>query len=620
MFSHALAVLALLTVVSFARAETALPAYPPLDAKASAVLDRTFQRLESRSPTLGARDVYGFLLTAVAHDWRPEKWAEVIALGEELHDRDPRSPTYGNYRWYWREPKPNDRNAVEFSMGSAALTWVAYRDRLPENARPALEAALTLGAEGMLRHQVDVSYTNIFLMRLANCILIGESTGRPDLVAQARTWFDQWFAYTRANGVHEFSSPTYYGTDLADLGALANFSREPEIRAQAEAALRLLWTDIAANWFTPYEGIAGAHSRDYGFLCGHGYLDQFLLRAGWITPAVAAESHDAIDDLTFWRPPADLRMRFGAPRVVVQHWGSAPWERATHYVGRSFTLGTSGEGYGAQDRVFALTLGSGPREPIVSFSFDYRGDPYGRNKMGTADGHEKLTHLLPFVASVQRGPEALLAATYDPAHSKNPAGGKQPIPYREVAATLVLPATVELFDAGGRPLSSAKTVPVAGHGPIFLRAGDVAAALMFVDATDDDGQPAPIAVVRDGASVGAQRLTAQLASGAPRRPVSAAIWVRASENIDSDDAFSAFRTAFLDSARGAHCHRGKAFEVFVPGLAAPLRLVLQPEHAKRVALEGADPAADAGILSVDGKDVGAPVLALGKTEAPARRR
>lgn len=590
-------------------AAAAVPAYPPLDRKAAADLEHKLKRIEARAPTLGARDVYGLLLTAVAHDWRPEKWAEIVALGEELHDRDPQSPTYGNYRWYWREPKVNDRNAVEFAMSTAALTWVGYRDRLPADARQALEAALTLGAEGCVRQKVDVSYTNIFLMRLSNCILIGEALNRPELVAKGRAWFDEWFAYTRANGIHEFSSTTYYGTDLDDLGALANFSREPEVRAQAEAALRLIWTDIAANWFGPYEGIAGAHSRDYGFLIGHGYLDQALLRAGWITHAVASESHEAIDDLTFWPPPVELRARFAAPHVVVQRWGAESWERATHYVGRAFTLGTSGAGYGAQDRVFALTLAGGPREPIVSFSLDYRDDPYGQTRMGTADGHEKLTHLLPFVASVQRDSEALLVATYDPAHAKNPAGGKAPIEYKAVDATFVLPTAVQLFDATGRALASAKEVPLSERGLVFLRQGDVATALMFVDATDDRGMAAPVAVVRDGAAVGAQRLTAVLARGTPRRAVSIAIWVRAAEGIGSDAQFAAFRNAFVASAERARVRKGKDYDVMVAGAASPLRIVLQPQHAKRVAVEGADPAADAGILSVNGTDVGGPILA-----------
>jgi hypothetical protein len=595
--------LALLTCVSL---HASVPTYPALNTKELAAYDRTWKRLSNRDPNLGARDVFAFLLDGIAHDWRPDHWPAVLALGEELHDADPASATYGNYRWYWREPKPNDRNAVEFSMQSASLAWVAYHDRLPPELQPRFAAALALGAEGMLRQKVDVSYTNIFLMRIANCILIGENIARPDLVARGRAWFDEWLAYTRANGIHEFSSPTYYGTDLTDLGALAKFARDPDVRRKAEAALRLVWTDIAAHWFAPHQGIAGAHSRDYGFLIGHGYLDQALLRAGWIDAAVATESHATIDDLTFWAPPAEIRaLANELPRTVVQRWGEKPWERATHYVGRTFSLGSSGAGYGAQDKVLALTFSGGPKTPITSFSLDYRRDPYGQTKMGTADGHAKLTHLLPFVASVQRGPEVLLVASYDPAHSRNPAGGKAPIAYAGIGATFVLPKAVQLFDVHG-PVADTGTIPFDNGAPLFVRQGDTAAALVFVTTRADRGQPARIELVRDGDAAGAQRLTAVLAEATPVAPVAAVVWVRAAENITTDEAFALFCEQFLAAVKRTKHTTAAKIEVLVPGRTGELQIVADPLREQRLVLEGGDP--DAGILGVNGIDVGGPLL------------
>ncbi len=587
-----------------ASGQVAPPSYPPLDAKAIAGYDRTWERYQKREPNAGARDIYGFFLTVVAHNWRPEKWAAIVTLVEELHDRDPASPTYGNYRWYWREPKPNDRNALEFSMQCASLAWAAYRDRMPEDVRRALADAFALSAEGLVRHKVDVSYTNIFLMRIANSILIGETTGRPELVAQGRKWFDEWFAYTRANGVHEFSSPTYYGTDLTDLGALANYAQTPAVRAQAAAALRLLWTDIAANWFTPYEGIAGAHSRDYGFLTGHGYLDQQLMRAGWLKNT-SGESHPAIDDVTFWNPPAEIRAAIpAATRVVTQRFGTQPWERATHYVGKNFSLGSSGAGYGAQDKVLTLTLAGGPKLPLVNFALDYHRDPYGQQQLATADGHSKLTHLLPFISSVQRGPEALLIAAYNPATARNPIGGKAPIAYESVNANFILPAAAELWDANG-PLASGETVSLAADSPLYLRFQTTAAAIAFVVTRDDTGQPASLAVVRDGGKVGAARFTATLAPGAPRDRVLAAVWVRAVNDITSDAAFAKFRADFLRATESTKISlRADTLDLTVAGTSAPLHLSVDLAHEKRLATDGADPAQQSGILVVNGRDLG----------------
>jgi hypothetical protein len=591
-------------------AQPAPPDYPPLSAKAAAELDHAWARFQKRAPDSGSRDIYNFLLNAVAHNWRPEKWSAVIDLAEELHDRNPDSPTYGNYRWYWRDVHPNDRNAVEFCLQTAGLAWVLYRDRLPGDARAKLAAALALGSEGMLRHKVAASYTNIFLMRLANCILIGESTGRPDLVKSGRVWLDEWLAYTRANGIHEFSSPTYYAVDVEDLGALARYAQVPDVRTKAEAALRLFWTDIAANWFAPYQGIAGAHSRDYGFLTGHGDLDQQLFRAHWLAKDPGGEYHPALDDLTYWDPPADLRATVGdPPRSVAQQYGPQPWERATHYVGRNFSLGTAGESYGAQDKVLALTLAGGPQMPIVNFSLDYRGDPYGRKKIAEASGHKKLMHLVPFVASAQRGPEALLIAVYNPSSAVNPAGKGQPMDYTGVQATFVLPAPVELWDAHGPLATDATEQILADDSPLFLRYGGTAAMLHFVLASDDRGQPAKIMLVRDGLAVGAQRLTAVLADGTPRGRVTAAVWVRATEGVADDAAFAAFRRDCLEAiAHSAATIDGDRLDVAVPGLSAPLKLSLDLHKEQRLAVEGADPAMEPGILNVNGRDLGTPCL------------
>jgi hypothetical protein len=608
-------VFALISSATFTRAQSQSPSFPPLDAKTTAALDRTWRRHAARDPNTGARDLYEFLLTAVARGWHPEHWAELISLGEELHDRDPASPGYGNYRWYRREPKVNDRNAVEFSMQSASLTWRVYRDRLDEPARQQLAAALALGAEGMLRQKVDVSYTNIFLMRIANSILIGETLDRPDLVQRGRAWFDEWFAYTRANGIHEFNSPTYYGTDLTDLGALANYAQTAEVRDQATRALRLLWTDIAANWFEPYRGVAGAHSRDYGFLTGHGYLDQQLARAGWLDAKVVSEAHPAIDDVTFWQPPAELHESalHSVPRTIVQHWGPNAWERATHYVGRDFSLGSSGGGYGAQDKVLTLTLSGGPQMPLMNFSLEYRGDPYGQTKMGTADGHAKLTHLLPFITTVQRGTEALLVASYDPAKARNPAGGRAPIEYAHVWANFVVPTAATVFDAHGA-LAADATVPFAPRAPLFLRFGRTAAAIQFVAARDDSGHdPAP-ALVRDGSKVPAERFTAVLADGQPRQPIFALVWIRAAEGITTDEEFDGFRRAFLAAAEKTHFSNDKNLNVTVMGLAGPLRLVTDLEKERRLTADGGEPVPDDAVFTINGRDVAAALL--GSTTGP----
>ncbi len=570
-------------------------------------MDRAWVRMQQRAPTLGVRELYSFVLTAAERGWHPETLPQVLDLAASMQDTNPASPTYGNYRWYYRDPKPDDRNAVEFSMQTASLTWLLYRDRLVPEAREKLAAAMRLGIEGMLRHKVDVSYTNIFLMRIANCILIGESTDRPDILARGRQWFDEWLVYTRTHGIHEFDSPTYYGVDLTDLGAIAQHTRDPDLRDKATRALRLFWTDIAAHWFEPFQGIAGAYSRDYGFLTGHGDLDEHLERAGWMPVPAAPKTRPTLEDVTQWDPPANIKAeRETFPRDVRARWGAEAWEQSTIHIERNFALGSSGAGYGQQDKILALTLAGGPQQPIVNFSLDYRNDPYGQAKVVTSGGHLKLTHLVPFVTSIQRGGEALLYANFDP-HAKN-----SPKDIESVVSNLVLPDGVEFWTQQGL-LSAATGTDNIGNieldqGVLFFRFHDTVAAVRFVLATDEHDHAVAIALRRDGAAYHAARIAAVNALHAPDRPVATAIWIRAAE-ASNDEAFARFRRDFLRDSNGAKVSAaGDRQTIAVPGVAGELRLSFDIRKNARLAMAGGDPRLQTGILNINGRDAGGEIL------------
>ncbi len=563
-------------------------------------MDHEWRKMQERKPDDNSRETYAFILTAAARGWHPETLPAVIDLVEEMHERDPANKGYGNYRWYRKNEHPDDFNAVQFCMQTASLTWLLYRDQLVPDARTKLEAAIRLASEGVRNQVVKVDYTNIFLMRLSNAILIGQATNQPALVAQGKAWFTEWFAYTRAHGIHEFSSPTYYGVDLDDLGSLSRYAADPEVRAEANQALQFLWTDIAANWFEPYQGISGAYSRDYGFLTGHGYLDQHLLRAGWLPAPVDGESRPVLNDLAHVDPPANARSRWGdGPRIVAQQYGLNPTQRADHYVGRHFSLGSAGEMYGAQDRLLALTFDGGPKEPIVSFSLEYRDDPYGQSKVASSGGHDKLTHLMPLVGTVQDHAEVLQVLSLDPMHARNPAGGSAPIVYAGVWATVVLPAQVQVWQRDHLAPPGAE-IPLDPADTIFLRSGTTAAAIRFVYAQGEDGQPAEISLFRDGAKFGAWRLSALLSPGKPKRTVVAALWVRAAEGLD-DQQFARFRFDFNQASLEAHAAvKQHQLTVSVPGMMGQMAVTQDLEKRKTTAATGFDPAALKGILTVDG--------------------
>ena len=258
-------------------------------------------------------------------------------------------------------------------------------------------------------------------------------------------------------GVHEFCSPTYYGTDLNGLLMIQSYAHHERQQRQADALLHLFWTDIAANWFPAARRLGGSHSRSYDYLRGLGALDWHLWVHGWLdadSPSGAERAEPWSDQ---WRVPPQLAemARHQLPRLVRQHWGFLPAEGRTQMIYPDVALSCCGAAYGNQDSTLVVDLapgkgtvpfllgqksGQSPRElPRCFFIPDGRDDPYGKAKYATgAAGHLKALHMQPFWAGAQRSCDALGLVIYRGAdvanakvtrvqsHFRLPAGGPTP--------------------------------------------------------------------------------------------------------------------------------------------------------------------------------------------------
>ena len=582
------------------------------DAAATRQLDQRWRGVSAPHERFSTREFFAFALDSAAANWHPERLEVAFANAEKKQDLDPASKTFGNFAWYWNDERPDDRNAVEFCMQRAVLVWMHHRDRLTPAGRAALERVIAQSVEGLRRHKVSVRYTNIFLMKIWNCIAIGESTGRPDLAREGQAMLDEWLATVRREGVHEYLSPTYYAVDLECLGLLANHAQDPAVRAQAARAMDLLWADTAANWFTPADRLGGAHSRDYDYVTGRGGLNTW---AAWGGLAGTNEVQPgAVFDRLAYRPPAAAirRLPAVAPRLVQQRWGSNRWNTAVQWVGRSVAVGSAGAGYhDAMDKTLVV-LFPGAQTPGVTFFMDARGDPYGQNKQPTGGGHLKSFHVQPFVHSVQRESEVLLLAS---AQAGGAAFRRSGSNLTCLLSHLMLPANAELFvGADGGPVTVTNRLHLPNPDtPVFLRMGEAAAGLRFVRATTPDGAAAPVELVADGGKVGALRLTAVHAESAPTGRVAVVCWARAAEGLD-DRGFAAFRADFA-RARADVAGSASNFIVTAAGRVSELRL--RADLVKELPLEarGGSPGTGDFILAVNGRELAGPLLdAVNATE------
>ncbi len=554
----------------------------------------------------------------------PERIELLVTRMLESQDRDPQSPGYGSFRWNWNDTAVTDRNAVEFCMQPAAVLWLKHRDKFAPAVRAKLRDILDPAAvTGSINHRVSDGYTNIALMSAGNLIVLGEGLERKDVADEGYKRLQAVFDLTRRSGVREYSSPDYYGVDLDAMQLAAAFAQRPDGRRQAQALLELLWTNVAANYWWPSSRLSGAHSRNYDYLYGTGGLDRHLWGAGWLPIEYKPGASAVLLALAQWWPPASLleMSQRQLPRLVRQTWGSAraagtatpgsperpatsggkDWAIATNWLGRDVTLGIGGANYGPIDIPLAVHF-AGPRDRVRCFFIpDGRGDAYGKSKI-LWRGHPKAVHLQPFFAAVQETQDALALVVYRDADI--------PPESTTLHSHFVMPRGVDAIHVGGEKVSfsrgKAKTIELAPGTPVFLRQGTAALAVRVPLARTVAGEPASIALIWDDNEWDAIRVTVDHRLPAERKTSLAAValQVRVGSEL-SDAAFADFRRSFA-SASPEVAATPDAIAVRSAARQGPLTVEAQGPWIRPANMT---PEALSAVLELDGKDLGAAILA-----------
>jgi len=566
-------------------------------------LEKFFARLREKGAwdTLQVNAIFHHALTLAEVGGDLSNITHALNIAERMQDLDSSSPTYGNFRWYWFNESVGDRNAVEFSMRSAGLLYRLHRDKIPHDARAKLEKIMRTAVKGILNHPVPESYTNIFIMKTWNLISLGELLGMPDVTEEGYRHLDRFVIYTAENGIHEYLSPTYYGTDLESLVLIERYAGRERARRQARALLKLFWTDIAANWFEPARRLGGAHSRDYDYLHGHGILEPFLQHYGWLPPQRLSAGRIIFMSKAAFRPePALKEMSLQFPRLVRQSWGEFWYNTATNYLTETYCLGTAGANYGPMDKPLTI-LFADPELVGAYFLMDARRDPYGRTKIPQGrSGHKKALHLRPFLMTVQDKGEALLLAAPEIREMER-------IESDYLASHLVLPARVEKCIVGGKAINTTEAFSrkVQPDEPIFLAHRGAILGVKVVHAKGIDGGDAEISLVHEKADDEAMRLTVTHYSGEmrtlPADKASVALWVRIAPE---DEKF----VGNFQSARSVVERDGSVLTVRAEGAEGKLLLKADMERQIRLAATIAGNKPPKHILAVNGVDLGEEIM------------
>jgi hypothetical protein len=562
-------------------------------------LDGAFANIAKAGERLSARDLARYALEATAAGESPAKVAQALETLRSQQELRPGHADFGNFRWYRGQPEVKDRNAVQFVCQNLLVLALAHGDKLDAANTTALKRLLTDAAQGSLRQGVRTNYTNIYLMKACNLVLLGQTLDDAALTAQGRANLKEFLTYTQTNGITEYNSTTYTGIDMDCAAQLVKLARDPQDQATGRTLLRLFWTEVAVNWFEPAQRLGGSHSRDYNYLQGIGATDNQLSANGWI-PATKPDVLGAEGASRTWLAPKEWTdgLRRTLPREVIQRWGQGPGMTATHWVTKDFSLGTCGTSKAYDDKVFALQFPGDRRSTMVYFVMESRNDPYGVNKQPDSNGHNKALHLRPSLVTLQNKGRALLIAGDDTEKPKH----LRPMPELQgLWSHLVFPADAQLCDRAGQAIATGQ---LPNPSLLFLRKGGATLALkLFAGTPSGDGKSKSPNIVyhRDGDQQQSARLTIEHGLGAhPGKGVCAFV---AEVSATPDEAsFKAFAQAWPGTA--TFLQKGEVASLTGLGLSATIDVAKN----KILKTEGASALAPKQPISVNGQDIWTPLL------------
>jgi hypothetical protein len=370
-------------------------------------------------------------------------------FGAQIMDQS--SSAFGQLPWQIKSTQITDLNAMEFGCQPLGPILTGYGTNLsPEFKkwlRPHIDAALI----AMRKHKVPVTYTNIYLMKAVDFILLGAAIDDQSTLWEGVDLLDKWIAYTKQGGIHEFDSPTYYACDLNSLLMGYLFSPDKVTASKFRVVLDYFWQDIAANYFSPTETMSGAHSRDYDFLRGSGGVDVFTYLAGLkeTSPLEKVDMEKVYALLNETTPQGYhagvrfLELSKMVPREVLSRWDDYPTKDRVNFICQDFSLSSANGGsYGPQDKLIAMQFASKKILPTVSIVADRFNSPYGKVKSRDKSGHEKPRHELLSPTVVQSKGTILALLDVDASQMKN---------VDSFSTNLILPAEADaLFCDGAR--------------------------------------------------------------------------------------------------------------------------------------------------------------------------
>jgi len=559
---------------------------------------------------------------------------KLLRLAEEMQDRNPESRTFGNFRWYWNSTGVTDANAAEFAVARMLSIWLDTPEPLTEEARSILIALLEHAVHPCVNRRIRPDYTNIAFYNATHLILLGQVLDRPEVTEEGKRRLLNIVAHIWNHGVFEYNSPAYYFINVDSLQLAYRHVNDEQTKQSIHALLEYFWTDMSLHWYTPGLRLAGAQSRMYNYLYGTNvHMFRLFAFAGMAPYDHDARYHAVL--LSFWseyQPPSEIvALNDQYPRWVTRNWGQDPGQWAALYMFEDIALGTAGAKYDAQQNMVQVidmpddlagtpsrfTPQTWQSKPRSYFIADGREDPYGTKLSPTGSGgQQKALHLDALWFGSQRTVDSLGIALYPPEAIAEPG-------VINVQSHFVVRKPVSIWmDNEQITLSPHQPINV-GNRPVVFRYENCAFGLRAVWTRHRNSQPAEVFLVDDENEHGVYRLTvehqnflSQRHEGTEENPLGAfvplcetnnklagtAFWLRIGSHLETNEQFANWKQQFMSATVNRLDVTQNDIDIEVAGQDGIVAIKLADS------VRTTEPAAPLGILTLDGQDLGRPIL------------
>lgn len=594
-----------------------LPVTPDPEAPYSLpALDDLWTQVKANNDGLESRDIAEFLLQATAYNWSQNRLKLALLNLTDLQIRDSSDPIYGQYYGNFHFAKGDaengvsiDENAAEFCMEKLAVLRKLYYGNLNEENKALLDEMIQLAIIAMRRHEVAVSYTNIYVMKMWALSSLGETTGDSEAAQEGYDMLRTW--------MQEISQ---HGVAAVALGCMASLVDNQTVKQEANIALEYYSLLLFGNYFETGMYLGGPHSRDYNYLSSRsGTLDGLMAHylRGWDT--------DFYSSHAFWTPTSQaLGLIDKMPRTVVYKTGADEDQYAISYVGNKVNMGSAGRTYGYEDKNFVINLSSPSRKLVANISsvVEGRDDPYGENEVITGQGHSKPRHLRDYLLAraqrdvvsggAVRGSEMVFLLAAD--------GSDASVISDKIRSHVIFPCgnKVDALWNGNTQIGDPASISSAGealstedHQTFFIRFEDVAVGIRYLLVQNDAGAEVPVSIFNknktDSNMGDVMHLSAQLSEDTPTKGKygAVAMWWRVEEGVNDDAAFEQFRRSMIEASVevSAPTGGGTEYTVKVTSPEGELGVSGDCSTKRQTANYGGTVLPQGSIYAVDGKDV-----------------